>query len=81
MQEINDRNQMDEVGTEIQAFHLEEPNVIWVYGLFDDQAALDLHRARNNADPKFHRLHELFTVFERTHETKPLFAKGISTGA
>jgi hypothetical protein len=80
LEEINARN-ADEPGTEIQAFHLEAPNVIWLYALFDDRDALEEHRRLNNADPKFHALRELFSEYEQSHETTPLFAKGIATGA
>ena len=73
--EICDGTISDEPKTEIQAIHLEEPNVIWVYALFDDSDARDEHRSRNLDTVE--RLKPLLTSFEYAHQTTPLFAKGI----
>src|SRR5882762_3222787 len=81
LHELNTLYHADEPGTEIHAIHLEAPNTIWLYALFEDQASLDEHRRNNNANPKLQVLRELFSEFAVTHEAKPLFAKGIATGA
>ena len=77
LEAFSSRALSDEPGTEIQGYHLEAPNVIWVYAMFTDADALRRHREIFTADPRYYRLKELFTHFEKTHETTPLFVKGI----
>jgi hypothetical protein len=74
---INERNRdQDEPGTEIQAFHFEEPDTLWVYALFSDQEAREYHRARNRADDAYRRAMSHLTLTVQA-ECVPLFAKGI----
>jgi quinol monooxygenase YgiN len=73
--------ELDEPRTEIYAYHLEEPNTVWLYGLFDDRDALEEHRRNVHTEPFYHDFRELFSDFGATYETTPLFAKGIATGA
>lgn len=77
LRELNAEYRTGEPGLAIHAIHLEPPNVIWMYALFDDQAALDEHRRRNKQNPKFHAFRALIPGVEATHETTPLFAKGL----
>jgi quinol monooxygenase YgiN len=70
-----------EPGTEIYAVHLEAPNTIWLYALFNNQEALDVQLRGNEADPRVQAFRQLLARNEMTHETTPLVAKGIATGA
>jgi quinol monooxygenase YgiN len=80
-QELIARYRTDEPGTEIYAVHLEAPNTVWLYALFSNQDALDAHLRGNEADPKVQAFRQLLSEYEMTHETTPLVAKGIATGA
>lgn len=80
LQELSDSYHTNEPGTQIHAIHLEEPDTIWLYALFEDQAALDEHRRQNQANPKYYEFRALLAELEVTHETTPLFAKGLAIG-
>jgi quinol monooxygenase YgiN len=80
-QDIIARYRADEPSTEIYAVHLEAPNTIWLYALFNDQHALDQHNRRNDADPNVLSFRGLLSEYDTVHNTTPLLAKGIATGA
>jgi hypothetical protein len=77
LRDICEKNIREEPRTTIQAFHLEPPNVVWVYALFEDDDAREEHRRANALDPRFYRVTELQKT-DGVHETIPLFAKGIT---
>jgi quinol monooxygenase YgiN len=80
-QELIASYRTDEPGTEIYAVHLEAPNTIWLYALFNNQEALDAHLRGNEADTRVQAFRQLLSEYEMAHETTPLVAKGIATGA
>lgn len=77
-QEIIARYRNDEPTTEIYAVHLEAPNTIWLYALFNDQRALDEHNRRNDADPNVLSFRQLLSEYDAVHNTTPLVAKGVT---
>ena len=77
LRDVCEKNVHEEPRTMIQAFHLEAPNVLWVYALFEDDDAREEHRRANAADPRYHRVMELQKT-DGVHEVVPLFAKGFT---
>jgi quinol monooxygenase YgiN len=80
-QDIIARYRDDEPGTEIYAVHLEAPNTIWLYALFNDQRAFDQHNRRNDVDPNVLSFRSFLSEYDTVHNTTPLLAKGVATGA
>jgi quinol monooxygenase YgiN len=81
LREITAGTLTEEPGTEIQAFHIELPNTIWLYALFTDDAARVAHRARvEGTPPEFARFNALLTHRDTTREAIPAAAKGVDFG-
>lgn len=71
------RNDDTEPGTLVQAFHLDadDENVIWIYELWEDESALEFHRA--NLAPWRERLVAGFLAWPTPHVAVPITAKGL----